>query len=160
MNQFGVIEVDTEKVGDDTTFGQVIKLVSQARRRKARVEKTADRLARYFLPVVEVVAVATLLIGYLAGWPDVWSRVVAVLVVACPCGLVLATPAAMLASMAWLARHGVLIKGGSALESLAKCDTFAFDKTGTLTKGVPQFTSLVVTGGPLCRRGPAPGGIR
>ncbi len=59
------------------------------------------------------------------------------LVVACPCGLVLATPAAMLASMAWLARHGVLIKGGSAVESLAQCDTFAFDKTGTLTKGVP-----------------------
>ena len=147
MNQFGVIEVDTEKVGDHTTFGQVLKLVSQARRRKAQLEKTADRLARYFLPVVEVVAVATLLIGYMAGWPDVWSRVVAVLVVACPCGLVLATPAAMLASMAWLARHGVLIKGGSALESLAKCDTFAFDKTGTLTKGVPQFTSLVVTGG-------------
>ena len=147
MNQFGVIEVDTEKVGDLTTFGQVIKLVSQARRRKAQVEKTADRLARYFLPVVEVVAFATLLIGYVAGWPDVWSRVVAVLVVACPCGLVLATPAAMLASMAWLARHGVLIKGGSAVENLAKCDTFAFDKTGTLTKGVPQFTSLVVTGG-------------
>ena len=146
MNQFGVIEVDTEKVGDETTFGQVIKLVSRARRRKARVEKTADRLARYFLPVVEAVAIATLLVGYLAGWPDVWSRVVAVLVVACPCGLVLATPAAMLASMAWLARHGVLIKGGSALESLAACDTFAFDKTGTLTKGVPQFTSLVVTG--------------
>ncbi len=96
--------------------------------------------------MVEVVALATLLIGYLAGWTDVWSRVVAVLVVACPCGLVLATPAAMLASMAWLARHGVLIKGGSAIESLARCDTFAFDKTGTLTKGVPQFTSLVVTG--------------
>src|SRR5438067_396855 len=68
-------------------------------------------------------------------------------VVACPCGLVLATPAAMLASMAWLARHGVLIKGGSALESLAACDTFAFDKTGTLTKGTPQFTSLVALGG-------------
>ena len=146
MNQFGVIEVDTEKVGDHTTFGQVIKLVAQARRRKARVEKMADRMARYFLPVVEVVAFATLLIGYLAGWPDVWSRVVAVLVVACPCGLVLATPAAMLASMAWLARHGVLIKGGSAVENLAKCDTFAFDKTGTLTKGVPQFASLVVIG--------------
>ncbi len=72
---------------------------------------------------------------------------VAVLVVACPCGLVLATPAAMLASMAWLARHGVLIKGGSALESLASCDTFAFDKTGTLTQGKPQFTSLIAVAG-------------
>src|SRR5262249_46665865 len=87
------------------------------------------------------------LIGYLAGWPDVWSRTVAVLVVACPCGLVLATPAAMLASIAWLARHGVLIKGGTAIESLAACDTFAFDKTGTLTQGRPAFKSLVALAG-------------
>ena len=146
LNQFGVIEVDAEKVGEETTFGQVIKLVTQARRRKARVEKIADRMARYFLPVVEAVALSTLIAGYVAGWPDVWSRVVAVLVVACPCGLVLATPAAMLASMAWLARHGVLIKGGSAIERLANCNTFAFDKTGTLTQGKPQFTSVVATG--------------
>ena len=147
INQFGAIEVVAEKVGGDTTFGQVLRLVAQAKRRKAPLEKTADRLARYFLPLVELVAGGTLLVGYLAGWPDVWSRTVAVLVVACPCGLVLATPAAMLASMAWLARHGVLIKGGSALESLASCDTFAFDKTGTLTKGKPQFTSLIAVGG-------------
>jgi Cu+-exporting ATPase len=147
INQFGSIEVAAEKVGGETTLGQVLRLVAQARRRKAHLEKVADRLARYFLPVVQLAAGATLLLGYLAGWPDVWSRTVAVLVVACPCGLVLATPAAMLASMAWLARHGVLIKGGSALESLAACDTFAFDKTGTLTRGTPQFTSLIALGG-------------
>jgi Cu+-exporting ATPase len=147
LNQFGAIEIDAEKVGVDTTFGQVVRLVSEARRRKARLEKAADRLARYFLPVVELAAGATLLAGYLAGWPDVWSRTVAVLVVACPCGLVLATPAAMLASMAWLARHGVLIKGGTALESLASCDIFAFDKTGTLTEGVPRFCTLIALGG-------------
>ena len=147
INQYGAIEVAAEKVGVDTTFGQVLKMVAQAKRRKAPLEKTADRLARYFLPLVELVAGGTLLWGYLAGWPDVWSRTVAVLVVACPCGLVLATPAAMLASMAWLARHGILIKGGAALESLASCDTFAFDKTGTLTKGKPQFTSLIAVGG-------------
>jgi Cu+-exporting ATPase len=147
INQFGAIEVDAEKVGGETTFGQVLRMVALARRRKAPLEKTADRLVRYFLPLVELIAGATLVIGYLAGWPDVWSRTVAVLVVACPCGLVLATPAAMLASMAWLARHGVLIKGGSALESLASCDTFAFDKTGTLTQGKPHFTSLVAVGG-------------
>jgi Cu+-exporting ATPase len=147
MNQYGMIEVHAEKVGDQTTFGQILNLVSKARRRKARLEKVADRWARYFLPVVELVAGATLLIGFLAGWPDVWSRTVAVLVVACPCGLVLATPAAMLASMAWLARHGVLIKGGPAIEALASCDTFAFDKTGTLTLGLPEFTSLATIHG-------------
>ena len=75
----------------------------------------------------------------------------AVLVVACPCALVLATPAAMLASMAWLARHGVLIKGGYALERLAACDTFAFDKTGTLTQGKPGFSSLIAARGHATR---------
>jgi Cu+-exporting ATPase len=143
LNQFGVIELDAEKVGGETTFAQVLRLVDQARRRKAKLEKTADRLARYFLPAVELAAGATLLWGYLAGWPDVWSRVVAILVVACPCGLVLATPAAMLAGMAWLARNGILIKGGYALESLAACDTFAFDKTGTLTLGVPRLGAFL-----------------
>ena len=120
-------------------------MVSQARLKKADLERVADRLARYFLPAVEIAAGLTLLAGYLLGWPDVWSRTVAVLVVACPCALVLATPAAMLASMAWLARHGVLIKGGYALERLAACDTFAFDKTGTLTEGKPQFASLLAS---------------
>ena len=107
----------------------------------------ADRLARYFLPAVEIAAAITLVAGYLLGWPDVWSRTVAVLVVACPCALVLATPAAMLASMAWLARHGILIKGGYALERLALCDTFAFDKTGTLTEGQPGLASLIASAG-------------
>jgi Cu+-exporting ATPase len=142
VNQFGVLEVTAEKVGHETTFGQVLRLVAEAQRKKAPIERTADRLARYFLPVVEIVAGLTLAAGYWWGWPDVWLRTVAVLVVACPCALVLATPAAILASMAWLARHGVLIKGGAALERLAGCDTFAFDKTGTLTLGTPELAGV------------------
>jgi Cu+-exporting ATPase len=147
LNQFGRIEVRAVKVGSETTFGQVVKMVRQARGRKANLERVADRLARYFLPVVQIAAGLTLLAGYLRGWPDVWSRTVAVLVVACPCALILATPAAMLASMAWLARRGILIKGGYALERLAACDTFAFDKTGTLTVGRPRLSSLIATSG-------------
>ncbi|MFO0890201.1 MAG: cation-translocating P-type ATPase family protein [Isosphaeraceae bacterium] len=147
LNQFGRIEVRAQKVGAETTFGQVVRMVRQARGRKAELERVADRLARYFLPAVEIAAGLTLLAGYLRGWPDVWSRAVAVLVVACPCALVLATPAAMLASMAWLARHGILIKGGYALERLAACDTFAFDKTGTLTEGNPRLSSLTAAAG-------------
>ena len=142
LNQFGAIEVVAAKIGHETTLGQVLRLVAEAQRRKAPLERAADRLARYFLPVVETVAGLTLLLGYWFGWPDVWFRTVAVLVVACPCALILATPAAVLASMAWLARHGVLIKGGAALERLAACDTFAFDKTGTLTLGHPELASL------------------
>ena len=147
LNQFGTIEVRAERVGHETTFGVVLKLVAEASKRKAPLERIADRLARYFLPVVETVAGLTLLAGYLLGWPDVWLRTVAVLVVACPCALILATPAAVLASMAWLARHGVLIKGGAALERLAQCDTFAFDKTGTLTFGKPEIASIAPVDG-------------
>ena len=147
VNQFGLIEVRAEKVGHETTFGQVLRLVADAQRKKAPLERTADRLARYFLPVVEGVAGLTLIAGYMLGWPDVWFRAVAILVVACPCALILATPAAVLASMAWLARHGVLIKGGAALERLAECDAFAFDKTGTLTQGRPELASLMPLGG-------------
>ena len=147
FNQFGVIEVRALKVGRDTTFGQVVRMVSEARRKKANIERLADRLARYFLPAVEIAAAITLIAGYVLGWPDVWSRTVAVLVVACPCALVLATPAAMLAGMAWLARHGVMIKGGYALERLAACDTFAFDKTGTLTQGRPQLARVIAAPG-------------
>ena len=98
-------------------------MVAEAQHRKAPLEREADRYARYFLPVVEVVAILTVVAGYLLKWPDTWSRAVAVLVVACPCALILATPAAVLASMAWLARHGILIKGGAALETLSRAAT-------------------------------------
>lgn len=147
LNQFGRIEVRAEKVGHETTLGQVLRLVADAQRKKAPLEREADRYARYFLPIVEVVAGLTVAAGLLLGWPDVWFRAVAVLVVACPCALVLATPATVLAAMAWLARHGVLIKGGVALERLASCDTFAFDKTGTLTLGRPELASIVAFSG-------------
>ncbi len=146
VNQFGAIEVRAEKVGHESTLGQVLRMVAEAQHRKAPIERTADRYARYFLPIVEVVALATVIAGYVFRWPDTWSRAVAVLVVACPCALILATPAAVLASMAWLARHGILIKGGAALERLAGCDTFAFDKTGTLTLGRPELAGVDTVG--------------
>ena len=100
------------------------------------------------------------LIGYLAGWPDVWSRVVAVLVVACPCGLVLATPAAMLASMAWLARHGVLIKGGIGRREPGEMRHVRFRQDGNADQGSASVHQSGRDRGPLRRRGLASGGIR
>ncbi|CAN5715573.1 hypothetical protein BH23PLA1_BH23PLA1_15300 [soil metagenome] len=147
INQFGTLEIRAEKVGHDTTFGQVLRLVADAQRRKAPLHRTADRLARHFLPVVLGVAFLTVLAGYTLGWTDTWMRAVAVLVVACPCALILATPAAVMASLAWLARNGVVAKGGIAIERLAGCDTFAFDKTGTLTLGCPELASVVPLAG-------------
>jgi len=144
LNQFGALEIRTDAVGDATTLGQVIRIVAAAQRDKARVERIADRLARWFLPFVLVCAAATFaatnrLALSQAIWPALdrwnWMPTLAVLVVACPCALVLATPAAMMAAVAWLARRGVLIKGGAALERLAAVRRIAFDKTGTLTTG-------------------------
>ncbi|MBI3862724.1 MAG: heavy metal translocating P-type ATPase [Planctomycetia bacterium] len=148
LNQFGAIVVAVEKVGEATTFGQVVRLVGSAAARKAPLERTADRLARYFLPVVLFLATATL-VGWrlkTGRWSDGWMPALGVLVVACPCPLVLATPCAVMAALAWLARSGVVIKGSIALERLATIDKIAFDKTGTLTQGRLQVGD-VQTGG-------------
>jgi len=137
LNQFGALTVVSEKVGDETTLAQIIRMVAEAAERKAPLERTADRLARLFLPVVLGCAVITL-VGWwwsTGAWSNGFRPALAVLVVACPCPLILATPTAVMAAMAWLARTGVVVKGSEALERLAHVDTFAFDKTGTLSRG-------------------------
>jgi Cu+-exporting ATPase len=146
LNQFGAIVVAVEKVGQETTFGQVVQMVSAAAARKAPLERTADRLARYFLPVVLLLAGATLLGWRIKSgtWSAGWMPALGVLVVACPCPLVLATPCAVMAAMAWLARSGIVIKGSVALERLASIDAIAFDKTGTLTWGRLEIGDLAV----------------
>ena len=149
LNQFGAVVVTTEKVGEATTFGQIVQMVGAATARKAPLERTADRLARYFLPVVLAAAAATL-VGWRiksGTWSAGWMPALGVLVVACPCPLVLATPSAVMAALACLARSGVVIKGSIALERLASIDTIAFDKTGTLTTGRLAIGEIFVAPG-------------
>jgi Cu+-exporting ATPase len=157
VNQFGRLEMIAEKVGPETTLGQVIRLLDRAQRNKSPLERTADRYARMFLPAV-LSASAIVFLGTNAARLWAWYRAgsapaldlmptLAVLVVACPCALVLATPAAVLAATARLARRGVLVKGGAALERLARVDALAFDKTGTLTEGRPEVGDLLAFGG-------------
>src|SRR5205823_5876769 len=137
----------------DTVMGQVIEMTARALKDKAGVERTADRLARYFLPVILGLAAATFLVAFFyhftpflrgAGNPrlEFWAALkrslyptLSVLVVSCPCALILATPAAVIAALGRLAGTGVIIKGGSALERLAEVKVFAFDKTGTISEG-------------------------
>lgn len=142
INQFGRLEIRADRVGLESTLGQVVKLMTKAQTKKAKLERMADRYARYFLPAVETAALITLIAGFAMNLPDRWLRAVAVLVVACPCSLVLATPATILAAWATLARRGVLVKSGAAIEQLALCDTLVFDKTGTLTLGEPTLSYL------------------
>jgi Cu+-exporting ATPase len=137
LNQYGALEVTTERVGTDTALARIAELVAQAGSRKARCERTADQLARWFLPAV-LTAAAITLVGWRVStgtWQAGWLPALSVLVVACPCPLILATPCAVMAALAWLAQRGILVKGSAALERLARVDSFAFDKTGTLTQG-------------------------
>ncbi len=153
FNQFGRLEIRADRVGSETTLGQVIRLLGEAQAKRSPLERTADRYARRFLPAVLVAATLVFLVTNLGPlWR--WGReggslavdfmpALAVLVVACPCALVLATPAAVLAATARLARRGVLVKGGAALERLAFVDAVAFDKTGTLTEGKPELGHVI-----------------
>ncbi len=157
LNQFGALTVEARRVAEHTVAGRVLEMTARALKDKAPLERTADRLARYFLPAVLAVAALTFLVcfvGYNAGWlrpPEtnlsfkqlVTLPALSVLVVACPCALILATPAAILAALGRLAGTGVLIKGGSALERLASVNAFAFDKTGTLTEGRLELSEIV-----------------
>ncbi len=153
LNQFGALDVQAERIGDESTLGQVIQLVANALSRKARVERLADRLARWFLPFVLTCAALTFAATNYVAWQAFsrglsttwnWMPTLAVLVVTCPCALILATPAATMAALAWTARRGVLLKGSYALERLAGVRRLAFDKTGTLTTGQLQVSDVAV----------------
>jgi Cu+-exporting ATPase len=158
LNQFGALTIEAKRVAEHTVLGRVIELTARALKDKAPLERTADRLARYFLPAVLGLAAITFLVSFALYWAplptgvrkEFWSAVrlsvypmLAVLVVACPCALILATPAAIIAALGRLAGTGVLIKGGSALERLAQVRAIAFDKTGTLTEGKLELGDVV-----------------
>ncbi len=132
----GALQVRAEHVGADSTFGRILRLVEEAEARKSGAQRLADRVTAYYVPVVTGVAAAAWLIGGSA------SAAVAVLVVSCSCGIALATPVAVVAAVGSAARRGILIKGGAALEALARADILLLDKTGTLTMGRPQVTSV------------------
>ncbi|MGH9846103.1 MAG: heavy metal translocating P-type ATPase, partial [Blastocatellia bacterium] len=136
VNAAGALEIRATRVGKDTTLERIIALVEKAEKSKAPAVRVADRYAKYFLPLLLIAAGATF---YFTG--D-WMRTVAVLLVACPCALILATPAAVVAGIGRLARDGVLVKSGASLEAVATIDSIVFDKTGTITEGRPAIARI------------------
>ena len=149
INGDGRIVLQVRAVGAETVLSKIIRLVEDAQAAKAPIQRLVDKVANVFVPVVLLIALATLL-GWL--WAGVGAevaliRAVAVLVIACPCALGLATPAAIMAGTGVAAEHGILIKDAQALELAHKVDTVAFDKTGTLTVGQPRLTALAVVTG-------------
>jgi len=140
LNGGGLLEVRVTRAGGDTTLARVVKLVEAAQEQRAPVERLADRAAQFFLPALLLAAALTY---YFTG--D-WMRTVSVLIVACPCALILATPTAMVAAIGGLARRGILVRGAPILQLAAKVDTVVFDKTGTITEGRFEIVRVLASG--------------
>lgn len=149
INKNGSITFEATKVGKDTALAQIIKLVEDAQGSKAPIAKMADIISGYFVPIVISIAIVSGVIWYLTGQSINFALTIfiAVLVIACPCALGLATPTAIMVGTGKGAEYGVLIKGGEALETAHKIETVVFDKTGTITEGKPKVTDIVVAEG-------------
>jgi Cu+-exporting ATPase len=147
INKTGSFKFKATKVGKDTALAQIIKLVQDAQGSKAPIQRLADVISGYFVPIVISVAIATFVIWFNFGpFPTLTFALltfVAVMIIACPCALGLATPTAVMVGTGKGAENGILVKGGEGLETAHKLDTIVFDKTGTLTKGEPEITDLV-----------------
>ena len=146
INKHGSFVFKATKVGKDTTLAQIIKLVQEAQGTKAPIQRMADLVSAYFVPTVTFVAILSFFVWFfVVGQTFVFSLgvFIAVLIIACPCALGLATPTAIIVGTGKGAESGILIKGGEALETAHKLTTIIFDKTGTLTKGKPELTDVV-----------------
>src|SRR6184192_14833 len=149
VNKTGLLKIQATKVGQDTVLSQIAKLVEEAQVGKAPLQRLADRVSAYFVPSVILIATAAGLFWYFfAGIGLAFSLLafVSVVIIACPCALGIATPAALLVGTGKGAENGILIKGGDQLEEARKINTVIFDKTGTLTKGQPSVTDIVPIG--------------
>ena len=148
LNTSGSFEMEAERIGSETMLAQIIKLVSEAQRSRAPMQRLADKVAAYFVPAVVACAVVTFLGWALFGPEPHFAHAllasVAVLIIACPCALGLATPMSIMVSVGRGARGGVLVRNAEALETLAKVDTLVIDKTGTLTEGKPRVVEVTL----------------
>ena len=151
INKNGFLKVKATKVGKDTALAQIIKVVEEAQGSKAPIQRLADVISGIFVPIVVGIALVTFLIWYFAVSPgdfaEALEKFIAVLVIACPCALGLATPTSIMAGSGRAAEFGILFKGGEHLETTHRLDTIILDKTGTVTNGKPALTDVVLAEG-------------
>ena len=149
INKTGFIKCRAEKVGEDTTLAQIIRMVSESAGSKAPIARIADKVSGVFVPAVLVIAAIVFAIWMFIGAPigDSLTRAIAVLVVSCPCALGLATPVAIMVGNGVAAKNGILFKTSSSLEQTGKADIIVLDKTGTITSGIPKVTDIVTVNG-------------
>lgn len=149
INKTGTFTYKATKVGQDTLLSQIIKLVEEAQSSKAPIQRLVDLISAYFVPVVVMLAIVTFAVWYVFGPQPAFLfamlNMVAVLIIACPCAMGLATPTAIMVGTGIGAQHGILIKDATSLETAHKIDTVIFDKTGTLTNGKPVVTDVIST---------------
>ena len=147
INKFGTFTFKATKIGKDTVLSQIIKMVEEAQGSKAPIQRLADLISSYFVPIVITIAFFTFFVWYIFGPEPAFNfaliNFVAVLIIACPCALGLATPMAIMVSSGSAASKGILIKDAASLEIANKIDTIILDKTGTLTQGKPQLTDII-----------------
>ena len=150
INKTGTFQFEATRVGRDTVLAQIIRLVQEAQGSKPPIARLADVIASYFVPVVILIAIATFLIWFFFGPPPsltyAFLNFVAVLIIACPCSLGLATPTSIMVGTGKGAENGILIRGAEALETAYQLNTIVLDKTGTLTKGKPSVTDIIDSG--------------
>lgn len=150
INKSGLLKVKATKVGQDTVLSQIITLVEEARTGKAEMQRMVDQVAKYFVPAIVAIALGVGLGWYFIGGIGFTYSLLAfvsVMIIACPCALGIATPAALMMGSAKAAENGILFKGGEYLEIAKKVNTIVFDKTGTLTRGKPSVTDIIDLGG-------------
>jgi len=146
INKEGVFKFRAEKIGKETILAQIIKLVEEAQTQKAPIQRIADRVVNFFVPIVVAIALISFIVWYFVlGKPFLFALtvLVSVLVIACPCALGIATPTAIMVGTSKGAENGILIKGGEYLEKARQLNAIVFDKTGTLTKGQPEVTDII-----------------
>src|SRR5262249_2416987 len=150
INTTGSFVIRAERVGSETLLAQIVQLVAEAQRSRAPIQRLADVVSGYFVPAVVIIAVITFVVWSVWG-PEPRSayalvNAVAVLIIACPCALGLATPMSIMVATGKAAQNGVLFRNAEAIEVMRKVDTLVVDKTGTLTEGKPKLASIVTNG--------------
>ncbi|KAF0815538.1 Lead, cadmium, zinc and mercury transporting ATPase [Bacillus sp. ZZV12-4809] len=150
LNKNGFLKIKATKVGKDTALSQIIKVVEEAQGSKAPIQRMADKISGIFVPIVVTIAAVTFLVWYIwvspGNFAEALEKLIAVLVIACPCALGLATPTSIMAGSGRAAEYGVLFKGGEHLELTHEITTVVLDKTGTVTHGKPVLTDVVTSG--------------